>query len=98
MFTLTDLSRYIIKNYFQLTKTSTIELIMAYGSTILCIATLVFLFIAYIRFPASSLLIGVSKQRYGRDLIKKVKALQKLDFKHNNTILDLNLPISCKKK
>ena len=92
MFTFTDLSRYIIKNYFQLISASTwlaienhavrriyiysttfskslnqsitgfIELIMAFGSKVLRIATLVFLFIARIRFPASFSLIGVLRK------------------------------------
>ena len=70
---------------------------MAFGSTALRIATLVFLFIARIRFPASYSLIGVLRKRYGRDLVKVVTALEKLDFKHKKAILDLDFLISCKK-
>ena len=72
MFTFTDLSCYIIKNYFQLTSrriyiysttfyksldwniTGFIELIMAFGSTALRIATLFLRFIVRISFSASN--------------------------------------------
>ena len=56
-----------------------------------------FLFIARIRFPASYSLIGVLRKRYGRDLVKEVRTLEKLDFKHKKAILDLDFLISCRK-
>ena len=55
---------------------------MAFESTTLRISTLLFLFIARIRFPATLSLIGVLRTRYDRDLVKEVRALEKLDFKH----------------
>ena len=58
---------------------------MAFGSTALRIATLVFLFIARIRFPASDSLIGILKKKYGCDLVKEVRTL------------DLDFLISCRK-
>ena len=67
---------------------------MAFGSTALRIATLVFRFITRIRFPASYLLIGVLRTRYGRDLVKEVRTLEKLDFKLKKAILDLDFLIS----
>ena len=70
---------------------------MAFGSTALRIATLVFLFIARIRFPASYSLIGVLRKRYGRDLVKEVRTLEKLDLKHKKTILDSDFVIYCRK-
>ena len=70
---------------------------MAFGSTALRIAILVFLFIARIRFPASFALIGVLRKRYGRDLVQEVRTLEKLDFKHKKAILDLEFLISCRK-
>ena len=70
---------------------------MAFGSTALRIATLVFLFIARIRFPASESLIGVLRKRYGRDLVKEVRTLEKIDFKLRKAILDLDFLISCRK-
>ena len=77
--------------------TGFIELTMAFGSTALRIATLVFLFIARIRFPASYSLRGVLRKRYGRDLVKEVRTLEKLDFKHQKAIFDLDFLISCRK-
>ena len=74
-----------------------IELVVAFGSTALHIATLVFLFIARIRFPASFSLIGVLRKRYRRDLVQEVRTLEKLDFKHKKAILDLDFLISCRK-
>ena len=62
--------------------TGFIDLIMAFGSTALRISTLLFLFIARIRFPATLSLIGDLRTRYGRDLVKEVRTLEKLDFKH----------------
>ena len=70
---------------------------MAFESTALRIASLVFLFIARIRFPASYSLLGVLRKRYGRDLVKEVRTLEKLDFKHKKAILDLDFLISCRK-
>ena len=63
---------------------------MAFGSTALRIATLVFLFFARIRFPASESLIGVLRKRYRRDLVKEIRRLEKIDFKLEKTILDLD--------
>ena len=56
--------------------------IMAFGSTALRTATLVFLFIAPIRVQNSYSLIGVSRKSYGPDLVAEVRTLEKLDFKH----------------
>ena len=70
---------------------------MAFESTALRIATLVFLFIARFRFPDSYSLIGILRKRYGRDLVKEVRTLEKLDFKHKKAILDLDFLISCRK-
>ena len=76
--------------------TGFIELIMAFGSAALRIAILVFLFIARIRFPASCSLIRVLRKRYGRNLVKEVRTLKKLNFKHKKTILDLDFLIPCR--
>ena len=67
---------------------------MAFGSTALRITTLVFLFIARIRFPASDSLIGVLRKTYVRDLVNKmtfiviviVLNLIKLKIKENKEI------------
>ena len=70
---------------------------MAFGSTTLHISTLAFLFIARISFLASDSLIGVSRKRYGPDIVKEVRTLEKIDFKHKKKILDLDFLISCRK-
>ena len=70
---------------------------MAYGSTALHIATFVSLFIARIRFPASESLIDVLRKRYGHDLVKEVRTLEKIDFKLKKAILDLDFLISYRK-
>ena len=70
---------------------------MAFRSIALRIATLVFLFIACIRFPASFSLIGILRNRYGRDLVKKVRTVEKLNCKHKKVVLDLDLLVSCRK-
>ena len=49
-----------------------------------------FQFIAGITFPAWDSLIGVLKKRYGRDLVKEVRALEKIDFKYKKAVLDLD--------
>ena len=70
---------------------------MAFESTALRIATLVFLFIARIRFPAFFSLIGILRKRGCRDLVKEVRTLETLDFKHKKAILDLDFLIFCRK-
>ena len=71
---------------------------MAFGSTAIRMAALMFLFIARIRFPASESLIRILRKRYSHDLVKEVRTLEKIDFKHKTAILDLNFLISCRKK
>ena len=39
------------------------------------------MFLARVRFPAYNSLVGTLQKRYGQDLIKEVRALEKLDFK-----------------
>ena len=68
-----------------------------FGSTALRISTLVFLFIACIRFPASFSLIDILRKRYSRDLVKEVITLERLDFKHKKENLDLGFLMSCRK-
>ena len=55
------------------------------------------MFIACIRFPASESLISILRKRYGRDLVKEVRTLEKIDFKLRKAILDLDFLISCRK-
>ena len=71
---------------------------MAFGSTALGTASLAFLFIAHIRFPASDSLITVLRKRCGRHLINEVKTLEKIDFKLKKAVMALEFLISCRKK
>ena len=61
---------------------------MVFRSTALRIATIVSLFIVRMRFPASFSLNGVLRKRYGRDLVKEFRTLEKLDFEHKNATFD----------
>ena len=70
---------------------------MVFRSTALRIATLVFLFIACIRFPASELLISILRKRYDHYLVKEVRTVEKIDFKLKKAILDLDFLISYRK-
>ena len=56
---------------------------VVFGSTILCITTFIFLFIAHIRFPASGSHICGLRNGCGRNLVKKVRTLEKLYHKLN---------------
>ena len=70
---------------------------MVFRSTALRIATLVFLFIACIRFAASELLISILRKRYDHYLVKEVRTVEKIDFKLKKAILDLDFLISYRK-
>lgn len=54
---------------------------MLLESAALQITTIALLFLAGIRFPAHNSLVGTLQKRYGQDLVKEVRALEKLDFK-----------------
>ena len=71
---------------------------IALGSTSLRTTTLIFLFIARIRFPATDSLIGVLMKIYGRQLVKEIRTVKKIDFRHKKAILDLDFSISCRQK
>ena len=71
--------------------------ISTWSTTALRMSTLGLLFIADIKFSASDLLIGVLRNIYGRDLVKGVRTLEKLHFKHKMVILYLNFLVSCRK-
>ena len=71
---------------------------IAFGSTSLPTTNLVFLFIARIRFTATDSLIGVLRKIYGRELVKEIRTVKKIDFRHKKAILDLDFSISCGQK
>ena len=60
------------------------------------IVALVFLFLVRCRFPAKKSIIDILRKRYGEILVKNVRKLEKLDFKHKKATLDLDFLQSCK--
>ena len=54
------------------------------------VATLVFLFLARIRFPKTESIASVIRRRYGVKLLKEVRKFEKLDFKLRKVQLDLD--------
>ena len=62
------------------------------------IVALVFLFLGRCRFLAKKLIIDILRKRYGENLVKNVRELEKLDFKHKKATLDLDFLHSCKKQ
>ena len=62
------------------------------------IAKVAFLFLARIRFPGHILLAGTLQKRYGRDLVKEVRALENLNFQNRKALLDLDFSILCRNK
>ena len=46
------------------------------------VISLVFLFLVRCRFPTQFSIISILRKRYGENLVKSVRKLEKLDFKH----------------
>ena len=69
---------------------------MLLESAALRITTIALLFLAGIRFPAHNSLVGTLQKRYGQDLVKEVRALEKLDFKYRKGLLHFEFLISCR--
>ena len=61
---------------------------MSLGSAALRSVTVALLFLARISFPAHNSLVGTLRKRYGQDLVKEVRALEKLDFKYRKALLE----------
>ena len=64
---------------------------------VLRVITLVFLFLVRCRFPTQFSIINILRKRYGKNLFKSVRKLEKLDFKHKTAQLDLEFLQTCKK-
>ena len=61
------------------------------------VITLVFLFLVRYRFATQFSIICILRKRYDESLVKSVTKLEKLDFKHKKTQLDLEFLQTCKK-
>ena len=59
--------------------------------------SLVFFFLATCRFPTQFSIISTLQKRYGGNLVKSVRKLEKLDFKHKKAQVDLEFLQTCKK-
>ena len=59
------------------------------------VIALVFLFIARVRFPSGMSIVKVLHNRYGLDLVKNVRKLEKIDWKYSKIQLDLEFLKTC---
>ena len=59
------------------------------------VIVLVFLFIAKVRFPSGMSIVKVLRNRYGLDLVKNVRKLEKIDWKYSKIQLDLEFLKTC---
>ena len=64
---------------------------------VLRVITLVFLFLVKCKFPTQFSIISILRKRYGENLVKSVRKLEKLDLKHKKAQVDLEFLQSCKK-
>ena len=71
---------------------------MPLGLSTFHIITYMFLFLARLRLPAQDSIIKVLRRRYGDGLVKKVRKLEKFDFKYRKALLDLKFLQSRKRK
>ena len=60
------------------------------------VATLVFLFLARIRFPKTESIASIIRRRYGEKLLKEVRKFEKLDYKLRKVQLHLDFLTNCK--
>ena len=60
------------------------------------IYTLVFLFIAKLRFPKGNSIATIVRKRYGLNTLAKIRKFEKLDYRHRKTELDLGFLNECK--
>ena len=56
---------------------------------VLRVITLVFLFLVKCKFPTQFSIISILRKRYGENLVKSVRKLEKLDLKHKKAQVDL---------
>ena len=64
-------------------------------AVIVRVYALVFLFIIRLRFPSGVAVSDVIRTRYGDDVFKKIRALEKVDFKQRKAELDLEFLRNC---
>ena len=65
------------------------------GTTSICIAALVFIFVARLRFTSGLSIVETLRNRYGTDLVKNIRKMEKTDYKYRKLQLDLNFLQNC---
>ena len=60
------------------------------------VATLVFLFLARIRFPKTESIPSIIRRRYGDKVLREVRQFEKFDYKLRKVQLDLHFLCKCK--
>ena len=68
---------------------------MSLGPISVRVVALVFVFIARVRFPSGMSIVKVLRNRYGLDLVKNVRKLEKIDWKYRKIQLDLEFLKTC---
>ena len=68
---------------------------MSLGTVSVRVVSLVFIFITRLRFPSGLSIVEVLRKRYGTDLVKNVRKLEKIDYKYRKLQLDLDFLQSC---
>ena len=59
------------------------------------VAVIVFLFLARVRFPKSKSIAEVIRSRYSENTVKRIRKLEKLDYRLRKTELDLQFLCKC---
>ena len=59
------------------------------------VAVIVFLFLARVRFPKSKSIVEVIRSRYSENTVKRIRKLEKLDYRLRKTELDLQFLCKC---
>ena len=68
---------------------------MSLGTINVRLVALVFTFISRLRFPSGLSIIEVLRNRYGANLVKNVRKLEKIDYKYLKLQRDLDFLQSC---
>ena len=69
---------------------------MMFSTLPLRAVAIIFLFIAKISFPVQNSIINILQNRYDDQLIRKVRKIEKFDFKYKKAKLNRGVLITCK--
>ena len=68
---------------------------MSLGTASVCVIVLVFIFIGRQRLPTGLSILQLLRNRYGTDLVKNIRKLDKIDCKYRNLQVDLDILQIC---